>query len=80
MYAYPAKELGARLDELLELADIDEVVLTREHAESLVLVRESVWRGVQEALHLLGSDLNAERLLCSLQQLRAMLSAGQTPP
>ncbi|MBG7619451.1 type II toxin-antitoxin system Phd/YefM family antitoxin [Herbaspirillum sp. AP02] len=78
MYAYPANELIQRLDELLELADIDEVILTRESAESLVLVRESVWRGVQEALHLLGNDINAERLLCSLQQMRAGLSSGQS--
>jgi PHD/YefM family antitoxin component YafN of YafNO toxin-antitoxin module len=61
-----------RLDALLELADIDEVILTRAGADNLVLVREPVWRGVQEALHLLGNDLNAERLLCSLQ-LRADL-------
>ncbi|MDR6585238.1 type II toxin-antitoxin system Phd/YefM family antitoxin [Herbaspirillum sp. BH-1] len=79
MYAYPVQALNGRLDELLELADIDEVILTRDNAENLVLVRESVWRGVQEALHLLGNDLNAERLLCSLQQLRATLLSGPSP-
>ncbi len=79
MYAYPVQALNGRLDELLELADIDEVILPRDNAENLVLVRESVWRGVQEALLLLGNDLNAERLLCSLQQLRATLLSGPSP-
>jgi PHD/YefM family antitoxin component YafN of YafNO toxin-antitoxin module len=76
MYAYPVQALNGRLDGLLELADIDEVILTRDNAENLVLMRESVWRGVQETLHLLGNDLNAERLLCSLQQVRAALLSG----
>lgn len=73
MYAFPVTDLAERLDALLELADIDEVILTRAGADNLVLVREPAWRGVQEALHLLGNDLNAERLLCSLLQLRAEL-------
>ncbi len=79
MYAFPVTDLALRLDALLELADIDEVILTREGADNLVLVREPVWRGVQEALHLLGNDLNAERLLCSLLQLRAELLPLNNP-
>ena len=80
MYAFPVTDLAVRLDALLELADIDEVILTREGADNLVLVREPVWRGVQEALHLLGNDLNAERLLCSLLQLRAELLPVKNSP
>jgi hypothetical protein len=48
MYAFPVTDLAERLDALLELADIDEVILTRAGADNLVLVREPVWRGVQE--------------------------------
>jgi antitoxin YefM len=71
MYSFNATELSARLPEMLELADIDEIVLTREEGENLVIVKESVWRGIQEIAHLFATDVNAGRLLTSLQQLRS---------
>ena len=71
MYSFNAKQLVSELPEILALADIDEVVLTREGGENLLIVKESVWRALQDAVHLFATDVNADRLLCSLQQLRA---------
>lgn len=70
MYSLSANQLSSQLDAVLELADIDEVILTRDQGESLVLVRESVWRAMQDAMHLLGTDINSDRLLRSLLQAR----------
>ena len=78
MYSFPVRQLSGRLDEVLELADIDEITLTRDHGESLVLVRESVWRGMLDTLHLSGTEINSDRLLRSLQQARTDL-ADQLP-
>lgn len=71
MYSFSAKQLADQLPDLMELADIDEVVVTRDGGENLVIVRESVWRAMQDAAHLFATDINADRLLRSLQQLRA---------
>ncbi|WDZ97020.1 type II toxin-antitoxin system Phd/YefM family antitoxin [Herbaspirillum sp. WKF16] len=71
MYSFNAKQLGERLPDILELADIDEVVVTRDSGENLVIVTESVWRSLQDAVHLFATDVNADRLVRSLQQLRA---------
>ncbi|MFJ3055970.1 type II toxin-antitoxin system Phd/YefM family antitoxin [Herbaspirillum sp. NPDC087042] len=73
MYSLSASQLSGQLDAILELADIDEVILTRDQGESLVLVRESVWRAMQDTIHLLGTDINSDRLLRSLLQVRADL-------
>lgn len=70
MYSFSAKQLAEQLPDLMELADIDEVVVTRESGENLVIVKESVWRAMQDAAHLFATDINADRLLRSLQQLR----------
>ncbi|KAF1036273.1 MAG: hypothetical protein GAK35_04095 [Herbaspirillum frisingense] len=73
MYSFNANQLAGQLSEVLELADIDEVVLTRDGAENLVVVKESVWRAMQDMTHLFATDINSDRLLRSLQQLRADL-------
>ncbi|MBB5390647.1 MULTISPECIES: type II toxin-antitoxin system Phd/YefM family antitoxin [unclassified Herbaspirillum] len=73
MYSFSAKQLASRLSELIELADIDEVVITRDSGENLVIVKESVWRAMQDTAHLFATDINSDRLLRSLQQLRADL-------
>lgn len=70
MYAFNAKHLADQLSDVLALADIDEVVVTQETGENLVIVKESVWRAMQETAHLFATDVNADRLLRSLQQLR----------
>lgn len=70
MYSFNANQLNDQLADVLELADIDEVVVTRAGGENLVIVKESVWRSLQDAAHLFATDINADRLVRSLQQLR----------
>jgi antitoxin YefM len=70
MYFFTATSLAERLKEILDLAEIEEVVLTRDDGENLIMVKQSVWRGLQDLAHLLSSDINADRLVKSLREVR----------
>ena len=60
--------LKAHIDEAIDLTEAEEVLITRDNGANLILVKETDWRALQEALHLLSTPLNAERLQQSLQQ------------
>ncbi|MDI1366117.1 MAG: type II toxin-antitoxin system prevent-host-death family antitoxin [bacterium] len=47
------------------------VVITRQKAESVVMVSLSDWNAMEETLHLLSSPANAARLRQSVHQLEA---------
>ena len=47
------------------------VVITRQKAESVVMVSLSDWNAMEETLHLLSSPANAQRLKASIAQLNA---------
>lgn len=51
--------------------DRSPVVITRQKAESVVMVSLSDWNAMEETLHLLSSPANAERLKASIAQLNA---------
>ncbi len=53
------------------VADRAPVVVTRQKAESVVMVSLSDWNAMEETLHLLSSPANAARLRQSVQQLEA---------
>jgi antitoxin YefM len=55
------------------IADRVPVAITRQKAESVVLVARSEWDSIEETLYLLRSPANAKRLLASI----AGLDAGQ---
>lgn len=71
MQAFTVDKLHHQLDEILVIAETDEVLIARDAGDNLMLVTEASWRVLHETVHLLATSLNAERLQQSLQQLRA---------
>jgi antitoxin YefM len=71
MQAFTIDKLRHRLDDILDIAEVEEVLIARDSAENLILVSETSWRALQETAHLLATSLNEERLQQSLQQLRS---------
>ena len=53
------------------VADRAPVVITRQKAESVVMISMSEWSAIAETLHLLASPKNAERLLAGMAELDA---------
>jgi antitoxin YefM len=53
------------------VADRTPIVVTRQKAESVVILSLTEWNGVAETLHLLSSARNAERLTAAIAQLEA---------
>lgn len=79
MHALSLEYLRTHLDEAVALAEIGELVITRDQGCNLVMVSESDWRMLQETTHLLATPLNAERLQQSLLAVRAeFLPDGKT--
>lgn len=70
----------ANLKEVMDrvVDDRAPVVITRQKAESVVMVSLSDWRTMEETLHLLSSPANAERLRKSIVQLDAEEGAERT--
>lgn len=71
MYSLSANYLAGHIDEVLELADTDEVLVTLDSSDNLMILKESTWRSLQDIVHLFATSVNAERLQQSLQQVRA---------
>lgn len=71
MYSLSANYLAGHIDEVLELADTDEVLVTLDSSDNLMILKESTWRALQDLVHLFATSVNAERLQQSLQQVRA---------
>lgn len=78
----------SRLKELMDrvVDDMTQVVITRQKADSVVMVSLDDWNAISETLHLLSSPRNAERLHSAIRQLdagkgreRALSSAGDRP-
>lgn len=70
MQAFTVDKLHQRLDDILGIAETEEVLIARDSGENLMVITEASWRTLQETAHLLASSLNEERLQQSLQQLR----------
>lgn len=71
MQAFTIDKLRQRLDDILGIAETEEVLIARDSGDNLMLINEASWRALQETAHLLATSLNEERLQQSLQQLRA---------
>ena len=63
----------ANLKEVMDrvVDDRAPIVITRQKAESVVMVSLADWRAMEETLHLLSSPTNAQRLRKSIAQLDA---------
>jgi antitoxin YefM len=62
-----------RLKEVMDrvVTDHQPVVISRQKAESVVMVSLADWHAIEETLHLLSTPANAERLRSSIQELDA---------
>ncbi|HEX2530159.1 MAG TPA: type II toxin-antitoxin system Phd/YefM family antitoxin [Burkholderiaceae bacterium] len=79
MQALSLAYLRNHLDEVLELIDGGEVVITLDSGENAVLIKESELRSLRETLHLLATPFNSEHLQASLNQARADSLAESKP-
>ena len=69
MQAFTVDKLHQQLDDILGIAETEEVLIARDSGDNLILMTEAGWRALQETAHLLATSLNEERLQQSLQQL-----------
>jgi antitoxin YefM len=53
------------------VADMTQIVVTRQKSEPVVMVSLSEWNSITETMHLLSSPTNAERLVSAIRQLNA---------
>jgi antitoxin YefM len=62
-----------RLKEVMDqvVADHQPVVISRQKAESVVMVSLADWHAMEETMHLLSSPTNAARLKSSIDELNA---------
>jgi antitoxin YefM len=62
-----------RLKEVMDrvVTDHQPVVISRQKAESVVMVSLADWHAIEETLHLLSTPANAERLRSAIQELDA---------
>lgn len=66
-YTDARANLKAVMDHVV--ADMTQVVVTRQKAEAVVMLSLAEWNSIAETLHLLSSPTNAERLLKGIRQL-----------
>ncbi len=61
----------AKLKELMDrvVEDMTQIVITRQRAQSVVMMSLDDWNAIEATLHLLSSPRNAERLHESIRQL-----------
>ena len=66
-------DLRQRLKEVMDrvVADMTQVVVTRQKADPVVMVSLAEWNSITETLHLLSSPKNAERLVTAMRDLDA---------
>ncbi len=71
----------AHLKEVMDrvVADRAPVVISRQKAESVVMVSLSEWNAIEETLHLLSTRANRDRLLGAIAQLDAGEGTAHDP-
>jgi len=71
-------ETRAQLKQVMDrvIADHTPVVISRQKAESVVMVSLADWNAMEETLHLFSSEVNTRRLRDAVSQLNA--GDGQT--
>ncbi len=73
-------ETRERLKEVMDrvVADHQPVVISRQKAESVVMVSLADWHAIEETMHLLSSPKNAKRLRASIEELNAGSGTART--
>lgn len=66
-YSDARANLKAVMDQVIN--DRTHVVVTRQKAESIVIVSLEDWNAIEETMHLLSNRTNAKRLRDSIEQL-----------
>ena len=71
MQVFTYSDARAKLKELMDrvVDDMTQIVITRQKAESVVMLSLEDWNAISETMHLLSSPKNAERLHASIRQL-----------
>jgi antitoxin YefM len=66
-------ETREHLKEVMDrvVADHQPVVISRQKAESVVMVSLADWQAIEETMHLMSSQNNAGRLRSSIEELNA---------
>lgn len=61
----------AHLKEVMDrvVADRAPVVVSRQKAESVVMISLSDWNAIEESMHLLSNETNRKRLMNAIEQL-----------
>ncbi|HEX6660948.1 MAG TPA: type II toxin-antitoxin system prevent-host-death family antitoxin [Sphingomicrobium sp.] len=61
----------ANLKDLMDrvVADMTQIVVTRQKADPVVMVSLEEWNAILETMHLLSSPKNAERLITAIREL-----------
>jgi antitoxin YefM len=61
----------AHLKEVMDrvVADRAPVVISRQKAESVVMISLSDWNAIEETMHLLSTENNRDRLMAAVRQL-----------
>jgi antitoxin YefM len=61
----------AHLKEVMDrvVADRAPVIVSRQKAESVVMISLSDWNAIEESMHLLSSESNRKRLINAIEQL-----------
>lgn len=61
----------AHLKEVMDrvVADRAPVVVSRQKAESVVMISLSDWNAIEESMHLLSNETNRKRLINAIEQL-----------
>lgn len=69
----------ARLKKVMDrvVADHTPVVISRQKAESVVMVSLADWNAIEETMHLLSSKTNAARLRTAINQLEGGTGAAR---
>lgn len=64
-------ETRAHLKEVMDrvVADRAPVVVSRQKAESVVMISLSDWNAIEESMHLLSTEANRKRLMAAIGQL-----------
>jgi antitoxin YefM len=62
-----------KLKEIMDrvVADMTQIVITRQKADPVVMISLNEWNSIVETLHLLSSPVNAERLVSAMAQLES---------
>ena len=73
-YSDTRENLKVVMDKVVQ--NHEPVVISRQKAESVVMVSLADWHAIEETMHLLSTPANAQRLKSAIDQLNAVKAAN----